>query len=202
MHATTFLAGHAVFTTRQFATLCESRIDASSRKLVRLAVEGAIVRVARGVWTQPDHPRFAAHAAVPALLGNEQGYVSFLSAMRQHGLISQIPGSIQVATTGHTRTLATPIGRFEFLRMKPAMMVEGIELSATEPPYGIATAAKSLLDTLYVATRKGRRFASLPELRLEGVGSVEFRALLARQVTAPTIRHAIDSRLKTLAFPD
>ena len=153
MNAIAFLLVHAVFSTRQFAVLCERRIDVASRQLIRLAREGGVTRLTRGVWAQPAHPRFTPTAAVPLLLGNEQGYVSFLSAMHLHGLISQIPGSIEIATTGHTRQLDTPVARYEFLRIQPAMMRQGIAASATEPPYNLATAAKALIDTLYIATR-------------------------------------------------
>lgn len=198
MNAVAFLLRHAVFTTWQYATLCDCRIDSASRQLGRLAHQGSLVRITRAVWGQPEHPRFAPLAAVPLLLGNEQGYVSFLSAMHLHGLISQIPGAFQVATTGHTRDLATPFGRYEFLRIQPSMMREGFAASATEPPYNLASAAKALLDTLYIATRKRRRFASLPELDTTGLDEAELRRLLERQVLAASIRSAMKNRLMAL----
>ncbi len=198
MNPAAFLLRHAIFTTRQYAALCDTRIDAASRTLARLATRSGIVRVTRGLWCQPEHPHFTAYAAVPFLLANEHGYVSFLTAMHRHGLLSQIPGSIQVATTGHSRALTTPIRRFEFIRIKPQMMEAGIVTSDTEPPYGIATAEKGLLDTLYIATRKGRRFAHLPELDLADIDRKEFLALLDHQVAAPQVRRAIDMRLIAL----
>jgi predicted transcriptional regulator of viral defense system len=193
-----FLLQHAIFTTRQFAALCDVRVDAASRSLARLARRADVARVTRGLWCQPGHPRFSAYALVPFLLANEHGYVSFLSAMHRHGLVSQIPGSIQVATTGHSRKLPSSIGRFEFIRIKPQMMTAGIESSDTEPPYGIASAEKALLDTLYIATRKGNRFARLPEVDLTAINRKELRALLDAQVAAPQLRRAIDARLLTL----
>ena len=198
MNAIAFLLGHAVFSTRQFAVLCERRIDVASRQLIRLAREGGVTRLTRGVWAQPAHPRFTPTAAVPLLLGNEQGYVSFLSAMHLHGLISQIPGSIEIATTGHTRQLDTPVARYEFLRIQPAMMRQGIAASATEPPYNLATAAKALIDTLYIATRKRRRFASLPEVDMGEVDRAELQGLLDGQVRPGPIRSAIERRLAAL----
>ena len=198
MNAIAFLLGHAVFSTRQFAVLCERRIDVASRQLIRLAREGGVTRLTRGVWAQPAHPRFTPTVAVPLLLGNEQGYVSFLSAMHLHGLISQIPGSIEIATTGHTRQLDTPVARYEFLRIQPAMMRQGIAASATEPPYNLATAAKALIDTLYIATRKRRRFASLPEVDMGEVDRAELQGLLDRQVRPGPIRSAIERRLAAL----
>lgn len=199
MSPTTFLLQHSIFTTRQFAALCHVRVDAASRSLARLAPSAGFARVTRGLWCQPGHPRFSAFAVVPFLLANEHGYVSFVSAMHRHGLVSQIPGSIQVATTGHSRALTSPIGRFEFIQIKPQMMTAGIEPSDTEPPYGIASVEKSLLDTLYIATRKGNRFARLPEVDMTPVNPKQLRALLDAQIAAPQVRQAIDARLLVLA---
>ena len=198
MNAVGFLLRHAVFATRHYAVLCDKRIDVASRQLARLASRGVLVRLTRGVWSQPAHPRFTPFAAVPLLLGNEQGYVSFLSAMHLHGLLAQIPGSVQVATTGHARSLVTPVARYEFLSIQPSMMMEGIDVSTTEPPYNVATAAKALLDALYIATRKGRRFASLPELDMVEVDAGQLRAFLRRQVRSTPIRRAMEARLAAL----
>ena len=195
MHFAAFLVRHPVFTTRQFAHGCGIAIAAGSRTLTRLARETVAVRITRGVWAQPEHPRFSPYTAVPHLLAGEQGYVSFLSAMHRHGLISQIPGSIHVATTGHGRTLDTPVGRYDFLHIKPTMMQAGIAESGTEPPYWMATAEKALLDTLYTGTRRGRRFASLPTLDLDSIDFPTLQALLDQQVSALPIRRAINGRL-------
>ena len=46
------------------------------------------------------HPYFHPLSCVPYLLGKEQGYVSFLTALHLHCVISQIPKTIQIATTG------------------------------------------------------------------------------------------------------
>ena len=200
MHFAAFLVRYPVFTTRQFAHGCDIAVAAGSRTLTRLARETVVVRITRGVWAQPEHPRFSPYTAVPHLLASEQGYVSFLSAMHRHGLISQIPGSIHVATTGHRRTMDTPVGRYEFLHIKPAMMQAGIAESGTEPPYWMATVEKALLDTLYTGTRRGRRFASLPALDLDPIDFPTLQALLDQQVSALPIRHAINDRLTALGL--
>ena len=200
MHFAAFLVRHPVFTTRQFAHGCGIAVAAGSRTLTRLARETVAVRITRGVWAQPQHPRFSPYTAVPHLLASEQGYVSFLSAMHRHGLISQIPGSIHVATTGHRRTVDTPVGRYEFLHIKPTMMQTGIAESRTEPLYWMATAEKALLDTLYTGTRRGRRFVSLPALDLDSIDFPTLQALLDQQVPAIPIRRAIDGRLTALGL--
>ena len=198
MDATTFALRHPIFTTRWLASMTDARVDVVSRRLGRLARRGAFVKVTRGIWAQPDHPRFTPYAAVGFLLGNEQGCVSFISALRLHGVLAQMPGAIHVATTGHSRVLESPIGRFEFRQLRPLMMAGGIEMSETDPPYPVATAEKALIDTLYVATRRGRRFARLPELNLEAMDPLKLRILLDSQVTARPISRAISARLESL----
>ena len=194
-----FLAQHAVFTTRSFAFATGERLDSASRWLGRLSKRNALSRVTRGVWAQQGHPAFTPYAATGLLLGNEHGYVSFISALHRHGLLSQIPGAIHVATTGHGRALDSPIGRFEFLQLRPSMMAEGIEMSETAPPYAIATAEKALLDTFYITTRRGNRYRRLPELDLADFDERTFTELLHRQVTALPIRKAIATRFAGLA---
>ncbi|MCY4015089.1 MAG: hypothetical protein OXG82_20525 [Gammaproteobacteria bacterium] len=194
-----YLARNALFSTRSFAVATGQRMDSASRWLGGLARRDALVRVTRGVWAQLEHPAFTPYAATGLLIGNEHGYVSFVSALHRRGVLSQIPGGIQVATTGHGRTLDSPIGRFEFLQLRPPMMTDGIEMSETEPPYAIATAEKALLDTFYIGTRRGNRYQRLPELDLSDIDHRVLAELLERQVTARPIRQAIATRLAGLA---
>lgn len=184
------------FTTRDYALRSGQSLPSASRSLNRFAQRGLITRVTKGVWANTQHPYFTPLACVPLLLGVEQGYVSFLTALHRHGAISQIPHTIQVATTGHSRRKRTPVGFFEFFQLKPEMMTDGIEWSEAKIPYRMATAEKALVDTLYLSTRKGRRFAQLPELEFE-FDSKSVRALLNGQVKDKKIGAAIYKRLDT-----
>ncbi|MDE0039650.1 MAG: hypothetical protein OXU77_19150 [Gammaproteobacteria bacterium] len=199
MDAITFSLRHAVFTTRLFATLTKRGVDSASRTLNRLAARGQLAKVTRGIWAQTAHPAFTPFAAVGFLLGNEQGHVSFVSALHRHGVISQIPGAIHVATTGHSRVVDSPIGRFEFFRLRPQMMLTGVDVSATDPFYPIATPEKALLDTVYVALWR-RRFKRLPELDLESIDGRRVYELLERQVTALPFKKALVARLGELGI--
>lgn len=184
-----------VFTTRDYATAQGTSMSSASRRLDSLAERKALTRVTKGVWANTSHPHFHPLACVPYLLGKEHGYVSFLSALHLHGVLSQIPRSQQVATTGRPRVLESPVGRFEFLRIKPELMSDGIDWSDTHQPYLMASAEKALLDTLYIATRKSRRFASLPELDLDRpFRRREFERLLKQLPYPARIRSAIASR--------
>lgn len=197
MDVAAFLLRHAVFSTRVFASLTGRGVDSASRTLVRFARRGQLARVTRGLWAQPNHPAFSPNAAVGFLLGNEQGHVSFISALHRHGVIGQIPGAVHVATTGHGRVVASEIGRFEFFQLSPQMMLAGVEVSDTEPNYAIATAEKALLDTVYIALW-GRRFTRLPEVDLEPIDAWRVHDLLHRQVAALPLRKAVAARLDEL----
>lgn len=188
-----------IFTTRDYATAGGTSMSSASRRLDRLSERKALTRLTKGVWANTAHPHFHPLACVPYLLGKEQGYVSFLSALHLHGILSQIPRTHQVATTGRPRVLESPVGRFEFLRVKPELMRDGVDWSDTHQPFLIASAEKALLDTLYIATRKSKRFASLPELDLDNAfRRREFERLLKQLAYPVRIRSAMASRWRQL----
>lgn len=189
-----------VFSTRAFATASGSSMSAASKRLQRLAEERFLTRITKGIWANTGHPHFHPLACVPWLLGKEQGYVSFLTALHLHDVIEQIPRSNQVASTGRGRVLDSPVGRFEFFQIKPELMADGVEWSDTRQPYLTATREKALLDVIYLSTRKRRRFSRLPELDLAGSGfrRREFERLLHRLPYPLRIRSAIQLRWHTL----
>jgi len=169
-----------VFTTRELANLVDISMSAAAKRLSRLSEKEFLTRVTKGVWANTGHPYFHPLCCVPYLLGKEQGYVSFLTALHLHGVVSQIPKTIQVATTGRARSLNSPVGRYEFFQVKPELMTKGVGWSETRLPYLVADPEKALLDTLYLATRKNRRFARMPELEIvqPGFRVQEFERLL------------------------
>jgi len=155
-----------IFTTREYAQVAEISLSSASRTLARYAKEQTLTRLTKGIWANTTHPYFNPVACVPYLLGKEQGYLSFLTALHLHGVLSQIPNCFYIATTGHTRKLDTVIGRFEFIKLKPELMRAGIDWSDTRLPYLMASVEKALLDVIYISTRKNNRFGQLPELEL------------------------------------
>jgi len=193
-------ADFIIFTTRDFANYSSISMPAASKRLLRLADKKLLTRITKGLWANTSHPWFHPLACVPYLLGKEQGYVSFLTVLHLHGLISQIPKTLQIATTGHARTLNSPVGHYEFLQIKPELMKQGAEWSDTHLPYLIATAEKALIDTLYLSTRKNRRFARLPEvdIRQTAFRKREFERLLNQLPIPPRILTVIRTRWEAL----
>ncbi len=186
------------FTTREYAFAADISISAASKQLKRQKSKGFITNVARGIWANSNHPYYNPLGCLSYLLGDEQGYVSFLTALHRHDMLSQIPRTIQVATTGHSRKLKTPIGTFEFFQLKPEMMTEGVEWSETRIPFLMATPEKALLDIFYIATRKKKRFSSLPELDIDSPAFKvrKFKTLVNKLIVSKQITSAIMSRAK------
>ena len=193
-------ADFIIFTTRDFANYSSISMPAASKRMSRLSDKKLLTRITKGLWANISHPWFHPLACVPYLLGKEQGYVSFLTVLHLHGLISQIPKTIQIATTGHARTLNSPVGHYEFLQIKPELMKQGTKWSDTHLPYLIATTEKALIDTLYLSTRKNRRFARLPEvdIRQTAFRKREFERLLHQSPIPPRISAAIRTRWEAL----
>lgn len=194
------LAGDSTFfSTREYALANNLLFPSASRTLNRLARKGMIVRVTKGIWANTRHPFFHPLGCVPFLLGREQGYISFLTALHRHGVISQIPPNIQIATTGHSRCLKTPIGTFEFLQLHPRFMKVGVEWSEGRNSYRMASPEKALIDTLYLSTRKGRRFASLPEFDAK-LEVKTIHRLVKSLVPAGMIRESVLRRLRAMGL--
>ena len=200
MNEVEFLRDRSIFGTREFAFLCGSSASSASRKLARLEARGVLVRVSRGIWCQPAHRDFTPNQAAGLLLGNERGYVSFLSALHAHGVISQIPASVQIATTGHGRVVSSPVGRYEFFRIKPELMSSGFAMSETKPPYLLATGEKALLDTVYISTRRGKRFGRLPEIDVSVLDLKKLASLFAAQKYTHGIASAIRKRFDEIGI--
>jgi predicted transcriptional regulator of viral defense system len=187
-----------VFTTGELARAARIQLSNASRDLSTLARRGLITRIRRGLWADTRHPDFSPYAVVPFLFKKEDpGYVSLLSALNLHGMIEQIPRTIQVITKKQRPDLKTPVGTYEFHRIKP-------DLFGGSEPYGvlgtfeIAKPAKALFDTLYLSTRRNRRFEHLPEVEvIEGFSEVEVQEWIDK-IDHASLRASTENRWRDL----
>ena len=155
-----------VFSTAEVARRAEIELSNASRDLARLAGQGMVNRIRRGLWAVPTHPDFSPYAVVPYLCAEAPGgYVSLLSALNLHGLMDQIPRVVHVVTTTQRPALRTPVAIYEFYRIQRELF-GGFKPYRKTGNFDIATAEKAVFDTLYFSARKGRRFAFLPEVEL------------------------------------
>jgi predicted transcriptional regulator of viral defense system len=188
-----------MFTTSVVTELTGSAPSNVSRDLGSLEEEGMITRIRRGVWAVVHHPDFSAYAVVPYLFsGEERGYVSLLSALNLHGMIDQIPKQVQVVTTRQRAQLRTPVGVYDFHQIQEDLF-SGFAPYRGMGNFDMATPEKALFDTLYLASRKGRRFSHLPELEIPpSFASSEVEGWIERVAHAP-LRTAIIEKWRELA---
>jgi len=157
--------GSSVFTTRQIAALRGGSLSATSQALARMEQRGLVKKVTRGVWCIPDDPRFSPYSLVPLLSGGHRAYVSLISALHLHGLIEQIPAIVFAVTTGHTRVRKTSVGSYSYHRIHPQFFA-GFDWYGKRQDFLVATPEKALVDSLYLSSRKGKRFRFFPEINL------------------------------------
>ncbi len=155
-----------VFTTREVATIRQGRISSTSQSLSLLAEQGAINKIIRGVWALPSHPHFSPFAVISFLAPGHRVYLSFLSALHLHGLIEQIPQVIYAATTGRGRVITTSVGVYS-LHQLSSRMFTGFDWYGKRQDFLIAEPEKALVDSLYISSRKKKRFGQFPEIDLK-----------------------------------
>ena len=195
MRSEEFILERAVFTTRDYSHSLDLRIESGSRKLAALMRDGLIKRLGRGIWFNPKHDQFSALSLVPYILRAEQGYVSFISALSYHGVISQIPQKILIATTGHARGVSVEKYHFELIQIKPTYMMHGVEWKET---FALATPEKALLDCIYLSSRKGKRFFHLPEVDLDQVNKKKFIQLVSKHEFTKPIEVFVIERFEAM----
>jgi len=153
--------GKPVLTTRDAADRLRLSPSAASRLLTRLARSGLVEQLRRGRWAVSS---VVDTLALPEYLtAPYPSYVSLLTALQLHGMISQIPSLIFVASLAPTRRIETSRGVFSIHRLGPEFF-GGFE--ETGDGIKLATPEKALLDVLYLSRGRSRLFSRLPELEL------------------------------------
>lgn len=186
-----------IFSTREIASLSGGSLSVTSRLLQQMERKGLAKNVVRGLWCVPSDPRFTPFALVHYLRQDNRAYVSFLSALHLHGLIEQIPQVVYAATTGHTRFFRTPVGAFSFHRITPTLF-GGFDWYGDQRAFLVATSEKALIDSLYLSSRKGKRFRFFPEVELPKGFSVTHAKKWAELIRDPIIRRYVQGRLGQL----
>lgn len=157
--------GKDVITTEDAAVRLKMTASGASRVLSRLAADGLVTRLRHGLWSlraNMDPLELTEALTVPF-----PAYASLQTALYRHGLISQIPHVIYVASLARTHRVTTAIGTYSIHHLPPALF-GGYERRGQT---NLATPEKALVDTLYLANVRSGLFARLPEVELP----VDFR---------------------------
>lgn len=185
--------GKDVITTSDVALRLRQTRSAASHMLARLAAAGLVRRVRRGLWSlepEIDPLVLPEHLTAPF-----PAYVSFQSALQIHGMISQIPQVIHVASLSPTRRIKTTVGTFSIHRLSPSFF-GGFE--TLEGGVRLARPEKALLDTLYLTPARSRLFAALPEVELPDTFSEQEARRWLAKVPPGLRRLAMQQRLDAI----
>ncbi len=187
-----------IFTTREAAACAGGSLSNTVQALNHLAKEGVAIKITRGVWgLDMGGARFSQYSVIPFLLPRSRVYVSFLSALHLHGIIEQIPQSVMLASTGHTKTVKTKFGTFFFHKISPGFF-RGFGWYKGAGDFLIAEPEKALVDCLYLSARKKRQFGHFPELNFPKSFSFKKARGWAREIPDKRLRASVLGKLRAI----
>lgn len=115
--------------------------------LTRLVSSGELERVARGLYRLPERPVTEHHGLAIAGAAVPQGIVCLLSALRFHGIGTQLPSQVWIAIDGRAKRPALKYPPLRVVRYTGMAWTEGITTHRLEGQkvriYGVA---KTLAD--------------------------------------------------------
>lgn len=183
--------GRRVFTSSELSAVSARSGSVVSQGLAVMERQGLAVKVGHGLWSagaeQPGQ-----YEVVPYLLPKQRVYVSFTSALHLHGVIEQIPQVITLASTAHSRLVATRAGSFTLHHLAPELF-RGFDWDGARG-FPLASPEKALVDCLYVSAFRKRQFSHFPELDLGRLVLTKARAWAAL-VKNPMARAHVLKRL-------
>ena len=111
--------------------------------LTRLVDAGALIRLGRGLYQMPDRVgEHAAHDLAEAARLVPRGVVSLISALRHHGLTTQLPHAVWMTIPYGHRTPSAKSLRLEIVRATGEALTAAVERVTIEgvpvPIYGVA----------------------------------------------------------------
>ena len=116
--------------------------------LTRLTREGALVRVARGRYSLPDHPATEHHGLALVAAAVPRAVICLLSALSFHGVGTQLPHEVWVAIDRRARRPALRYPPLRVVRFGGRSLEEGVEVHRLEGQavrvYGVAKTVADL----------------------------------------------------------
>lgn len=140
--------------------------------LHRLVRQGVLVRMRRGIYRVSIRP---ADTAILANLLYRPSYLSFESALSHHGILSQIPYTVTLATTRRSKRMSIEGRDVEYRQLRGDLFF-GFRIDKS---LEIAEPEKALLDALYLMKR-GRLSLPADELDLSGLSARKLKSYAAR----------------------
>jgi predicted transcriptional regulator of viral defense system len=187
-----------IFRTREAAACSGGSLSNTVQALNHLEKEGVVIKIARGLWcVDLGAQKISQYSIIPFLLPRGRAYLSFLSALHLYGVIEQIPQSVALASTTHTKAIRTKLGTFYVHKIAPEFF-KGFDWYKGDGDFLIAEPEKALVDCLYLSAKKGKQFSYFPELRFPRSFSFKKAENWIQQIPDSKVRFYINKRLKRL----
>lgn len=186
-----------VFTTHELCAFSGKSASSVTQALNLLERQGIIFKVHRGIWVEAGNEKISPYTIVPYLLPRQRAYVSFVSALHLHGFVDQIPQTITLATTSHTKTIQTKIGVYYFHQLQPSFF-KGFTWYKEKGSFLIAEPEKALIDTLYLSTRKKKQYRHFPELHFPKSFNIKKAKAWIKKISEDKIRNSVKKKLNAL----
>ncbi|MBI3292138.1 MAG: type IV toxin-antitoxin system AbiEi family antitoxin domain-containing protein [Elusimicrobia bacterium] len=140
-----------VFRTADVMTLARMSPFGATQALRRLAAQGLITRIKRGLWVNRILQDFHPFEAVPFLTAPWPSYVSLYSALAEAGVVDEIPEITYAVSSGRPDQQRTLVGVF-FIHHLPTRLMWGYEMKMVgQGRYPLADPEKAFLDLVYLA---------------------------------------------------
>lgn len=189
--------GRSIFTTHEIASLSQKSRSTIVHSLSRLATQGLLLKIYRGVWAESGPRPISSFEIIPYLFPRQRVYVSFISALHLHGIVEQIPQVMTLASTAHARVLRTKAGVFSVHQIAPAFF-DGFDWYKGGGNFLIAEPEKALIDSLYLSSRKKKQFGAFPELDFPRGFSFKKATAWAHRIPEKKIRVYVLEKLEVL----
>jgi predicted transcriptional regulator of viral defense system len=133
-----------------------TRAGIHGQELSRLVREGALERVARGLYHLPDRPVTEHHALALAARAVPSGVICLLSALGFHNIGTQIPSEVWIALDRSARRPRLAYPPLRVVRFSGPALHEGIESHRIEgQPVRMYGPAKTLADLFKYRNKVG-----------------------------------------------
>jgi len=162
----------------------------ASKLLARLAGDGLMTRLRRGVWTITT--QINPYTLPPYLTAPYPSYISSWTALYHHGLIDQIPQQVYVVSLDRSKRIRTPAGVFVVRHISPRLF-EGF---TARDGVLMATPEKALFDAVYFAVTRGRRHAFFPEIEIPKKFKKSQVRRWMHRISSPRLRTLSGSRIE------
>jgi len=186
--------GQPVLTTQDVGMILNINNPHASQLLSRLARDKSILSLKRGLWLIDK--KINPFQLVQYLTAPFPSYLSLHTALYFHGMISQIPQIIYVATIARTQRLKTPLGHYSLHHIQPDFFFGYCEMEDSETL--MATPEKALIDYLYLAPTKTKLFHALPEIEISGKINVKKAFKMIEQIPSKRTRSLVDKKFRAL----